>query len=74
MNFYFSSPSAVSKSSKTAVNVIFSTKSVFVPELLHSHLVNLLKDVFYDSAELIGLNFLGQAQSDIAAREFLKVI
>ncbi|WP_027727426.1 hypothetical protein [Treponema sp. C6A8] len=74
MSSYFASPSAVSKSSKTAVNVIFSLKSVFVPELLHNHLVKLLKSVLESSAELIGLNFLGQAQSAIAAKEFLKVI
>ena len=74
LTFYFQSPSAVTKSSKAAANVIFATKSVFVPELLHKHLISILKDVLEDSSDLIGFNFLGQAHSVTAAKEFLKVI
>ena len=74
LQFYFSSPSAVARTSKSAANVLFISKSEISQDLILSQLIKLFSKVTGASAELISFNFLGQSHSITEIKEFLKVI
>lgn len=74
LQFYFSSPSAVARTSKSAANILFISKSEISQDLILSQLIKLFSKVTGASAELISFNFLGQSHSITEIKEFLKVI
>ena len=74
LSFFFEKPSATKKTSRTAANVIFVSKTVIPEKLLVSHIVKLFGGVIGSSSNLITVNFLGRSRSLTEIKEFLKVI
>lgn len=73
LQFYFSQPSAIVRTSKSAANILFISKSNISQDLIVYQLIKLFSKVIGASAELISFNFLGQTRSITEIKEFLKV-
>ena len=74
LQFHFSNPSAIAKTSKSAANILFVSKSKIPQDLIVSQLIKLFEKVIGASSELINFNFLGETRSITEIKEFLKVI
>ena len=74
LQFYFSDPSAVIQTSRTAANILFVSKTAISEDLIVTQLIKLFSKVIGASSELINFNFLGKTRSITEIKEFLKVI
>ena len=74
LQFHFSSPNAIAKTSKSAANILFVSKAKIPQDLIVSQLIKLFEKVIGASSELINFNFLGETHSITEIKEFLKVI
>ena len=74
LQFHFESPSAIAKTSKSAANILFVSKTKIPQDLIVSQLIKLFEKIIGASSELISFNFLGESRSITEIKEFLKVI
>lgn len=74
LQFFFATPSSLAKTSKSAANIVFVSKTNIEQELILSQLIKLYSKVIGASSELISFNFLGERHSVTEIKEFLKVI
>lgn len=74
LQFHFSNPSAIAKTSKSAANILFVSKTKIPQDLIVSQLIKIFAKVIGASSELISFNFLGETRSITEIKEFLKVI